>query len=171
MAQQSPNYFSDKLEMRTLPDKGGLGVFAIKAIIKDELLMTWGGEVVNDDQLLQVSDYKRTHGIQVEDHLFLIPLTENDPAEMVNHSCDPNAGMSGQISLVAFRDIQPGEEVCFDYMMSDSNPYDEFDCQCGSTLCRGRICGDDWKRPELQQRYRGYFSTYLQKRIDHLSQP
>jgi hypothetical protein len=30
------------------------------------------------------------------------------------------------------------------------------------------VTGDDWKRPDLQQRYEGYFSLYLQRRIDAL---
>ena len=168
MTGHSPNFISNKLEMRVLPDKGGFGVFALEPVRKDELLMVWGGKVVDALELKQVSAYERTHGLQVDKDLFLIPLTENDPAEMVNHSCDPNAGLFGQISLVAFRDISSGEEICFDYGMSDSDSYDEFDCQCGSPNCRGKITGEDWKRPDLQKKYRGYFSTYLQRLIDNL---
>jgi len=169
MAQQSPNYLSPKIEMRRLPEKGGYGVFALQPFIKDEVLMVWGGYVVDEEQFRLVSDYERIHGLQVEENLYQIPLTENDPAEMVNHSCDPNAGILGQITLVAFRDIAAGEEICFDYAMSDSNPYDEFTCQCGSPLCRGRITAEDWRSADLQQRYRGYFSAYLQRRIDKLN--
>ncbi len=63
------------------------------------------------------------------------------------------------------RDIEPGEEICFDYAMTDSYPYDEFDCQCRSPMCRGRITANDWRLPDLQEHYRGYFSSYLEKRI------
>jgi hypothetical protein len=49
--------------------------------------------------------------------------------------------------------------------MSDGSPYDEFACGCGSHDCRRRVSGDDWKRSELWQRYAGYFSPYLQRRI------
>jgi hypothetical protein len=49
--------------------------------------------------------------------------------------------------------------------MCDSLPYDEFDCDCGASNCRGRITGDDWKMKELQERYAAYFSPYLQRRI------
>jgi hypothetical protein len=67
---------------------------------------------------------------------------------------------------VAMRDIAVDEEICFDYAMSDSSDYDEFECGCGSPNCRKRISGSDWKKPELQKRYKGYFSPYLQQRID-----
>jgi hypothetical protein len=170
MTNQSPNYLSNKIEMRSLANKGGFGVFATSPFEKDEVLMVWGGSVINSEELQRVSDYMRIHGLQIEEDLFQIPLTENDPAEMVNHSCDPNAGILGQITLVAIRDIAAGEEICFDYAMSDSNPYDEFNCLCGSPLCRGKVSGDDWKRPDLQQRYKGYFSAYLQRRIDKQKQ-
>jgi hypothetical protein len=66
MTQQSPNYLSDKIEMRSLSDKGGYGVFARSAFKKDEVLMVWGGSVVTDEELQHVSDYKRIHGLQVE---------------------------------------------------------------------------------------------------------
>jgi hypothetical protein len=54
--------------------------------------------------------------------------------------------------------------------MSDGSPYDEFDCECGAANCRGRISGNDWRRPELWERYAGHFSPYLQRRINHLKQ-
>jgi hypothetical protein len=38
-------------------------------------------------------------------------------------------------------------------------------CQCGTALCRGVITGHDWRQPDLQRKYRGYFSWYLQRRI------
>ena len=38
MTGQSPNYLSDKIEMRKLPDKGGYGVFALQPFQKDEVL-------------------------------------------------------------------------------------------------------------------------------------
>ena len=93
----------------------------------------------------------------------------NDPSNCFNHSCDPNAGMSGQIGLISLRDITEQEEITFDYAMCDDSDYDEFDCACGSPNCRGRISGHDWKRPELQKKYAGYFSPYLQRRIDALT--
>ena len=162
----NPSYLSPKLELRACQDKGGYGLFACAPLKKDEVLAVWGGTVVPGDRLDQFSHYAQTHGLQVEDDLYLLPLTEDDPSDYFNHSCTPNAGLLGQITLVAMRPIGVGEEICFDYAMSDSNPYDEFECGCGSPMCRGRVTAGDWKRKDLQQRYQGYFSPYLQRRID-----
>lgn len=159
------SYFHPHLEARSIDDKGGMGVFAAASIRKGELLALWEGKFVTlaEAQTLSPEIFRLT--IQVEEEFYQIPFGNPEPGDYFNHSCDPNAGLSGQVGLVALRDIQPGEEVCFDYAMCDGSVYDEFDCRCGSALCRGRVSGSDWKRPELQQRYRGYFSPYLQRRM------
>jgi hypothetical protein len=64
--------------------------------------------------------------------------------------------------------IEPGEEINFDYAMCDGTPYDEFECECGCENCRGRITGSDWARPELWEKYDGYFMPYLARRIEAL---
>lgn len=69
--------------------------------------------------------------------------------------------------LVAMRDIEAGEQVCFDYGMVVSCAY-HLDCQCGSSICRGVVTGNDWRLPELQARYEGYFQWYLQEKINAL---
>ena len=107
----------------------------------------------------------RRYSLQVEENQYLVSLSDCEPPDYVNHCCDPNSGLAGQITLVAMRDIKPGEEITYDYAMSDGSPYDEFSCSCGSPHCRGHVSGEDWMRPDLWRRYAGYFSPYLQRRI------
>lgn len=163
------HFFSKKLAARIHPEKGGFGVFARDVIFKGELLAMWGGDIVTWDEFRQKSDEQQMHAIQVEEGLFQVSYRDGEKpseADFFNHSCDPNAGLSSPISLVAMRDIEPGEEVCFDYAMSDSTDYDEFECVCETLLCRGWIRGSDWQLPALQKRYKGYFSPYLHRRIE-----
>jgi uncharacterized protein len=168
MADLSGNYLSPKLEMRQHPDKGGYGVYAKTPLQKGELIVVWGGYMLTGEQFHQLPPHARQHSLQVEENIFQVPVRPDDPADMINHACEPNAGLRGNISLVAMRPIRAGEEICFDYAMSDGSPYDEFVCGCGSKLCRGRVTGNDWQRADLQQRYNGYFSPYLQQRIQRL---
>jgi hypothetical protein len=163
-------YLSPKLEVRTAPKKGGSAVYARRALQKDEVLAVWGGRIVTLEQVLALSREEQGHTIQVESGLYLAPIDMEEPADFINHSCDPNAGLCGQISLVAMRDIAANEEITFDYAMADSSSFDEFECACGAVTCRGQVSGNDWKRPELWARYDGYFSTYLQLKIDKLRQ-
>jgi hypothetical protein len=169
MAGELMHYVSPKLTTRSHPDKGGYGLFANTFVAAGDLLVVWGGNVVTGEQFAQLSSREKMHSIQVEEDLYQVPSRpEPEPGDFINHSCTPNTGLSSSISLVALRDIEPGEEICFDYAMSDGSPYDEFDCACGTSLCRGRVTGDDWQRQDLQVRYAGYFSPYLQRRIDRM---
>lgn len=165
------HFVSPKLARRQRAEKGGYGVFAVKPVRRGELLVVWGGSIVTSDRLQDVSSVKRRHSIQVEDELYLVPTEMPEVGDFINHSCSPNAGMSGQTSLVALRSIMPGEEICYDYAMSDGSPYDEFSCSCQAVTCRGRVTGNDWALPDLQLRYAGYFSPYLQRRIDEARMP
>ncbi len=162
------SYNNPKLELRECPEKGGFGVFAREPIPQGELLTMWGGRVVTEEQLYELPHETQTHGIQIDEQLYLVPVVHGDPADFYNHSCNPNAGLNSPISLVAMRDIEAGEEVCFDYAMSDSSDYDEFECHCGAPNCRKTITGRDWMLPELHVIYHGYFSPYLQRRINQL---
>lgn len=143
------------------------GVYAIAPIAKGELIAMWGGEVVPLGKFNSLPERLRRLSLQVEENLYIVALNEG-PADYVNHSCDPNGGLSGQIALVAMRDIAAGQEITFDYAMSDGSDYDEFTCECGSPNCRGTIRGSDWRNPELWKKYDGYFSPYLERRIAKL---
>ena len=165
MSTQPSSYLSPKLQAR--PKADGYGIFAREPLAKAELLAVFGGAVYPWEAFMALPERERSLSLQVEENLFLVPNPIGE-GDYVNHCCEPNAGLSGQIALVAMRDIRPGEEVCFDYAMSDTTPYDEFDCECGAVHCRGRVTGDDWRIPALQERYAGYFTPYVQRRIDAL---
>jgi hypothetical protein len=49
--------------------------------------------------------------------------------------------------------------------MCDADDYDEFECACASATCRRKVTGNDWMLPELQERYQGHFSSYLERRV------
>lgn len=104
--------------------------------------------------------------VQIYEGFFLGPKKEEelDDVEMFNHSCDHNAGVKGQNILVARRDIQAGEEICFDYETTDSEGL-SFICHCGSQKCRKVIDGSSWKKPGFQKKNKGYFAWYLENKI------
>lgn len=168
MTLQAGSYLSPKLAAGEQAAKGGGGVFAIEPVPGGEFLILWGGKIIDYAHLRSLPEAIQRHSLQVDEDLYQVPLSAPGPADYVNHSCNPNAGFRGQIALVALRDIKEGEEICIDYAMCDGSPYDQFDCQCGEPNCRGRVTGEDWSRPELMARYKGYFSPYLQLRIDQL---
>jgi SET domain-containing protein len=164
MTKSSFSYLNSKCEARHHPE-GGCGVFASEVINLGELVSLWGGRMVKKDELDPSMPRFTQRVLQVDEDLYILTAEEAEPNDCFNHSCDPNLGFFGQVGLVAMRNIKAGEELMFDYAMSDGGPYDEFDCYCGSSNCRKKITGNDWKLPDLWGRYQGYFSPYLARRI------
>lgn len=164
------SYLSPKCNSGPFEAKGGCGVFAAQLIHKDELVCLWGGRIISEDELDPNMPNFTQRILQIEEGLYLETPSALEPADCFNHSCDPNLGFTGQIGLRAMREIKSGEELTFDYAMCDGSPYDEFDCYCGGSSCRGRITGEDWRRPELWRRYEGFFSPYLARRIEALKE-
>ena len=115
MTGQFYSHLSPKLEAKPLPKKGGMGVFAREPISKGELLVLWGGRILAESELDATIPHFTQRVLQVEEGLYMLQPEPLESSDYFNHSCSPNAGFSGQIALVAMRDIKHGEEVCFDY--------------------------------------------------------
>lgn len=158
------NFLTERAVARPAGAKG-IGVFAVEPIAAGSTVIAFGGFVVNRSQLHALPESQQRHTLQIDDDLFLTGPLASEPADFINHGCTPNCGLFGATILVAMRAIEPGEELTFDYATCDGEPYDEFECQCGSPRCRGKVTGHDWMDPDLQRRYRGWFSPYLTRRI------
>lgn len=164
------SWMSPKLTTKNSPVHGG-GVFALEPIKKGEVIVRWGGNVYTTQQLLDGETNDQT-ACQIDDELHIASPagTELIDSDLMNHSCDPNTWMDDEVTISARRDIAPGEEVTADYVLWVAHPgyVTIADCKCGSPLCRHTVMGDDWQIPELQERYKGHFPPYLQRRIDKL---
>jgi uncharacterized protein len=143
----------------------GYGSFASEPIAAGEIVAAFGGRCVTRDEFELLPASQQIRSVQIDENLYMAGAPEPEPADFINHSCDPNCGLSGNVVIVALRDIPVGEELAYDYATTDGSDYDEFVCECGAVDCRGKISGHDWMLPELQLRYRGSFSPYLAKRI------
>lgn len=158
-----------KLEVRNAGG-GGKGVFAQAPVHTGEKLMLFSGRIVT------VQDEIGDWGIQIDDDFVIGGKSSDDDkledADFFNHGCNPNAGIKGQILLVAMKDIAADEEVVFDYAMclyKSENGIDyRFQCNCGSENCRSFITNEDWRILQLQKKYDGFFSWYLQEKINNL---
>lgn len=166
--QQTVNWDSPKLKLYESP-KFGIGVMAGEPMVKDEVVGIFGGHIVPlvRKRLLPVE--LEHFYFQVSDELMLthvsIEQVRQSKIEFINHSCEPNVGFRGQIELVAMRDIQAGEIVSFDYALCTSEPEFNMECLCEIQSCRKYITGEDWKIYTLQEKYRGYFQPYLERKF------
>jgi SET domain-containing protein len=140
----------------------GTGTFASEPIREGELILFTTGQIITTEDALKHKT--PLHCFQVELNFQLAPVDDLNGIFSINHSCNPNAGIRNATSLVAIRDIKAGEEICFDYAMTDCSlgkPTYNMVCLCGSTNCRGEINDTDWTLDFIRAKYKGYFSTYL----------
>ena len=161
------SWFNQKTEKRASAIQGR-GLFARTAIPAGEIVAVKGGVILDAAAFARVRDALTPGEIQIEDGLYIAPgSVEGIEANILclNHSCRPNVGVRGQITFVAMRDIAAGAELTIDYAMIDGDPGVRMACSCGAQECRKIVTGKDWRLPELQRRYAGYFSRYLQDRI------
>ena len=145
----------------------GRGLFADTAITKGEIVCVKGGHLLHKAEFEKYKRVANEADLQIADDLFLAAVTEaefEDVMMFLNHSCEPNVGIQGQIVFVAMRDIAPGEELTLDYATIDHDA-EPMVCRCGVASCRRLIASQDWQKPELQQKYGSYFAWYLLEQI------
>lgn len=165
------SYISAKIEIRK-SELGGKGLFARDRINKGDIVIDYAGgpgQFISMKKADVLYEDGNDYMIQVDDDRFFVATNskELEEADFINHSCNPNCGIKGHLQIVAMRDIESGEEITFDYAMTESSDY-SMDCKCGAKNCRKTITGNDWKLPILQKRYNGYFSNYIQIKLMNL---
>ncbi len=146
----------------------GRGLFAVSDLAAGDVVAAKGGHLLTGAELAALPEPLPGSDIQIADdlHLAAVEPDEYDAVMLyLNHSCQPNVGFGGNVLLVAMRDVRAGAELTTDYALFDDY-VGRMTCSCGTPSCRGVVDGRDWRRPELQERYRGWFSWYLQRRID-----
>ena len=167
------SYMSEKVRV-SLSGIHRKGVFARRPINKGEIIAVWGGFIITQAQFEQLAKrhFKNieNYATKVASGFYLVSCTRGvlEDDDFFNHSCNPNAGIKGHIMMVAMRRIAAGEEVTYDYAMTDADFDYSFKCSCAAKNCRKIITTNDWKKQELQKRYKGYFSWYIQERINAL---
>ena len=152
------SWISPKARKGVSSDIAGRGLFAIEPISAGEIVAVKGGHIVTTRQLDELPEPLPNSEIQIADDLYLVALSrdEYEPVMLfMNHSCDPNVGFAGNVVLVAMRDVVAGEELTTDYALFDDDDT-QMTCHCNSPRCRKVIDGRDWRRRDLQERYRGY---------------
>lgn len=163
---QPLSYRSPKTEVRRSPIHGR-GLFATGGFARGEVVAVKGGHIIAREELREITPRLGPVEIQIDENLFIAPMTDEEREGSMlytNHSCDANLGVCGNIMFIAIREIKAGEELTHDWCVTDDDDYSA-ECKCGSPKCRGTLTGKDWRRPELQARYAGYFSSYLAAKI------
>jgi len=153
------------VEVRPSPI-AGRGLFVTTDVAAGTVVSRLGGRLVSTAELTQVmaasDDYVDTIVVAADRHLLVAPGANR----FGNHSCDPNLGWVDEYSLATMVDVPAGQELVSDYAMSTADPDYLLRCHCPSYRCRQMVEGGDWRIPQLQARYHGWWVPYVQSLVD-----
>jgi hypothetical protein len=127
------SYLSPKTRVGPSPIEGR-GLFARRRIRKGEIVAIKGGHVYDARELARVRRRVAASYIQIADGFFIGARTAAEVRRnkiFINHSCEPNLGIRGQIVYVALRDVAAGEELTYDWAMEENQPA-RTQCRCGA---------------------------------------
>tara|TARA_B100000315_G_C14392500_1_gene502683 strand:- start:213 stop:722 length:510 start_codon:yes stop_codon:yes gene_type:complete len=137
----------------------GKGLFSKKDIKRGEKILKFSGPIVNGKEALRrdLKKYGRELGnaLQVGKNRYIYL---QDPGRIVNHSCNPNAGIKDDVFLVAIKNITKGKQIIWDYATSMDEDYPgnhawTMKCKCRSKFCRKIVKDFKYLPKRLQQKY------------------
>ncbi len=142
----------------------GSGVFAQCNIKKGEIVFIAKGKFTGWHVKDEKTSSAGPNWIGIEHDLWLDPKPTNF-LTFTNHSCDPNMGIKGRVSFVAIKNIKKGEEVNFDYSITEEDMmwHLPFRCRCGHTKCRGIIKSVQFLPKKVFSSYLPFIPRYFQK--------
>ena len=126
----------------------GKALVATKAIPAGEKILKMSGPILKTREEVLLCEAE-SHLIQVDTGVYYDPLP---PGRYINHSCDPNSILSGQI-LLSIRNIPAGEEINFDYSTTMDEDNYTLECMCGSPHCRRVVLDFKFLPKEIQDKY------------------
>lgn len=161
-AKPAPGTVKGRLQVRK-SGVHGKGVFALVPIAEGELVIEYTGEVIPWSEAVR----RHPHDPSQPDHTFYFHLSDEvvidgnvngNSARWINHACNPNVEAdddSGQVYLLALRDIHPGEELFFDYGLVIDERYTpalkkRFECRCGAPDCRRTMLAPKSEQPRAK---------------------
>jgi uncharacterized protein len=130
----------------------GKGVFAVQPLAEGETLIEYGGEVITWKEALRrhphdPTDPNHTFYFHIDDKHVIDGKQGGNSSRWINHSCKPNCEADeegGRVFIKALRNIEPGEELFYDYGLIIDAKYTpqllaEYPCWCGAKKCRGTL--------------------------------
>jgi SET domain-containing protein len=130
----------------------GLGAFATERIPAGTRLIEYTGERLTPDEAeARYPDdpnvRHHTYLFAIDDDVVIDAAVDGNEARFINHSCEPNCDAvveDGHIWIETIRDVEPGEELAYDYayvLEERHTPAAKrlYPCNCGAARCRGTI--------------------------------
>ena len=125
----------------------GRGVYAARLIRKGARIIEYTGQRVQEKDAPDDKDRSHTFYFALSNGKVIDPVVDGNDARWINHCCEPNCEAIEQrsrIFIYAIRNIEPGEELFYDYSLQIDEPVNQrtkkqFACLCSSSKCRGTM--------------------------------
>ncbi|MBI2795255.1 MAG: SET domain-containing protein-lysine N-methyltransferase [Gemmatimonadetes bacterium] len=130
----------------------GLGAFATERIAPGVRLIEYAGERLTPaaaEARYPDAEGERHHTclFAIDDEVVIDAAVNGNEARFINHSCAPNCDAvidAGRIWIETIHDIEPGEELAYDYAYVLTERHTpaakrRYPCHCGAATCRGTI--------------------------------
>lgn len=133
----------------------GIGVRAKEHIQAGDFIIEYTGEVISNEERLNRIAKGGTvmvgaYTMALDKGLYIDAYRKGNVARFINSSCSPNcvvekwmdaASEISRLGIFAKKDIRPGEEVTYTYMLETYEEITEEDrdlfvCRCGAPNCR-----------------------------------
>lgn len=152
------------------------GVYTTEPIRKNEAIIEYIGEIIR----LRVADKRQiryeaegnngSYIFQLEKDKLIDATHKGGLARFINHSCTPNCATQvkffdneNHIIIYAKRDINPYEELCYDYKMEYEPKEKRIRCLCGSPNCKQWL---NWsEKAEVELNYKWNNGTEHKRRF------
>jgi SET domain-containing protein len=130
----------------------GLGAFATRRISRGTTIIEYAGQRLTpaESEARYPDDAGERHHtflFMIDDDVVIDASVDGNEARYINHSCDPNCDAvieEERIWIEALRDIEPGEELAYDYAYELKERHTParkalYPCNCGARNCRGTL--------------------------------
>ena len=133
----------------------GWGLVTVNGAKQGSLIQEYVGEIIDEKtkrERLEIwaEDHPNDPNFYImslETGWYIDAREKGNLSRFINHSCGPNCHLTPvsvggltRVAIIAKRDIEPGEFLCYDYQF-DTKDSDKFLCRCGAPGCRGTMKG------------------------------
>ncbi|XP_014677427.1 PREDICTED: uncharacterized protein LOC106817282 isoform X2 [Priapulus caudatus] len=136
----------------------GHGIRTSLTIKEGDFILEYVGEVVSEQEFRRrmtevYHNAPHHYCLNLDSGTYIDGYRYGAEGRFVNHSCDPNCEMQKwsvngmyRMCLFALRNIEPGEELSYNYNFHDFNSDAKQECKCGSANCSGFLGGRIWPK-------------------------
>jgi SET domain-containing protein len=96
----------------------GKGVFASQDFKRGDIIFILKGERYYHINNGKKDTFAHPNWVGIDKNTWIDPKGN---FQYINHSCNPNMGIKGKVTFVALRNIRKGEELTFDYSVTEED--------------------------------------------------